>query len=821
MISSSRQVPRPRLRDALLDADCRLRLLWAPAGSGKSVLLSECMGSVPADTRVVYIDLHGYIDLPTLNARLAQALGLAEDTSGRLGEHLAARHSPLWLVLDDFPRFADEQFDSGLNQLLQASSTSVRWWIASRRRPRLQLTRLLLEGELFELGARELAFTEAEVVELLGSDVDPTEVMSRTGGWCAGVRLELLGARASQTALGEGVSALTQDYLRREVLDELPGDWQLALFSLAQFPQFDHDLCEQVLGVGEGRKLLEQLYECGLFIETLHQDRHLLRVQPALAPLLAGQMPASMTKALFRQACQWFLGQGKIREALEYALKAGQPEVAASLMQRFTEDQLLQGQGVARIMEWRREMPAELLISTPRLILLNSWTSLLSGHLEDGQHYMAALEHLMPQPSAAQQFSLIAQYKALSAELAVQQGDGLRAEQMASEAIAELPEEAWGQRLLCQLLQVEGALIKGNFEQARQLNRIAIKQAREQGSGPFESLLALEHAKLLELRGELLRSESLLRRLHAELVGAWDDEPSPIRGRIQLLLANLLLQRGCYQDAEASFVVGIRECVKGADPAFAWGSLGLAELRALHGQFGEAFASITEVERSMQYAHIDTELYRIPVQLTKARLWLMQQRNERAERAILELLVDSERRPPFGFPDLHLRLHMLLAQSRLPGEQRKAALESLQTLHAQAVSEGRRPLVCELGFMLAEGFHAEGRHVQSKQMLLDSLALARQLGLVSVERAFAQRNPSMRHWAQDGNADSEEAPLLSQRELEVLRLIARGMSNQQIAEMLFISLHTVKTHAQRINFKLGVERRTQAVARAKELGVLA
>ncbi|MNJ63788.1 Transcriptional regulatory protein DevR (DosR) [compost metagenome] len=105
-------------------------------------------------------------------------------------------------------------------------------------------------------------------------------------------------------------------------------------------------------------------------------------------------------------------------------------------------------------------------------------------------------------------------------------------------------------------------------------------------------------------------------------------------------------------------------------------------------------------------------------------------------------------------------------------------------------------------------------------MLLDVLGMARQLGLVSAERAFLQRNPAMAQWAgEPGGRDGVPAALLTRREREVLKLIAQGYANQQIADALFISLHTVKTHAQRINAKLGVERRTQAILRAKELGL--
>jgi ATP/maltotriose-dependent transcriptional regulator MalT len=774
----------------------------------------------------VRLDLRGQaLTAAALQARLSRALGLPDAGDDALLDALANAEQPLWLVLDDFPRFPDAELDHLLNELVQASARQVRWWIASRRRPRLQLTRLLLEGELFELGASELAFTRDELGALLGLAGHGMQALEQlqalTGGWCAGVRLGLVGQRAGQPLQPEACRPLLLDYLRREVLEGLPADWQQGLFTLAQFPQFDRELCEQVLGIGEGARLLDGLLECGLFIEPLTADSQLLRVQPAQAGLLAGQLPESIARALYRKACQWFIARGNVRPALEYALKAGQPELAASLMQQFTLERLLQGQGVALLLEWRRGLPEELLVGTPTLVLLNAWASLLTGRIEEGRYYMEALGRYLPQPDAERQQALLAQYKALQGELAIQRGDGEGVDELLAEAIAELPEQAWSQRLLCALLQIEQGLVRGDFEAARELIRAAMQQAREHASLAFESLLALEHAKLLELRGELLRAESLLGRLHAELASAWGGEPSPIRGRVLLLRASLLMQRGRYAEAQLAFEEGTRECRASADPAAVWGYLGLADLQALQGAFSEAYACISDAERLMQYERISSQLYNELVLATKARVWLAQGRPAQAERALRLLLVTAIARPPFGAPDLYLRLRMQLAQALLASEERPAAVENLAAMHAAASTAGRLPLACELGFVLAEGLHAEGRHGQAKQVLLDSLTMARRLGLASVERAFAQRKPAMLRWAFEAVADTEATILLSQRELDVLKLIAQGLSNQQIGDALFISLHTVKTHAQRINFKLGVERRTQAVARAKALGLLA
>ncbi|HEF4760211.1 TPA: helix-turn-helix transcriptional regulator [Pseudomonas putida] len=819
---------RPRLSEALLKGDCRLRLLCAPVGSGKSAILSECIQHLPAGIRLVHLNLRGKpLTGDAFAQRLSGALGLNDTDIAGLQRYLDNVSSGLWLVMDDYPRIPDQAFDDVLNDLIQTSSSHVQWWLAGRRRPGLQLTRLLLDGDLFELGSAELSFNEQELAELLRQKELhwPWPVIGKlhsdSQGWCAGVRLYLLAQKDDGEAQSyDSSAARVFEYLRHEALDELPHEWRQALYTLAQLSYFDAGLCEQLLGVGEGEQLLKQLVVCGLFIETVGVDEQAYRVQPAMLAALAGQLPANLTKAVFRKACQWYVSQDDVRLALEYAVRAEQTEVAATLMQRFTGDVMLQGRRLGQLMQWRREVPIDLLTGTPRLLLLNAWALLLSGRLVEAQAYTDQVARFMPQPTAERQFELIAQWKALTGNLAFHYGQSEAAHQWLAEAIAELPERAWGQRMFCLALQIEQALIDGQLEQAQELNRVATKLARQHASLAMESVMVLGHVKLLEIRGELLRAETLLKRLYTELTNAWGAELSPMRGRVQLRRATLLVQQGRFEEAVAIYQSGIKEAEACGDPAAFWGYVGLAEIDAQEGELDSAFLRIADAERAMQYNHVSEHLYQGVVLRARARLWLGQGRSAQAEKALRNLPGHWLSASPYGLPDLNLRLYLLQLQASLATGEVDTSLAKLVELHAKTVAEGRRALACEVGFSLAEALYASNKPAQAKQALLDAIAEARQMGMVSVERAFARRNRALSRWVGESNQNDEvPASLLSRRELDVLKLIAQGFSNQQIAESLYISLHTVKTHAQRINFKLGVERRTQAVARAKELGL--
>ncbi|TLP73447.1 helix-turn-helix transcriptional regulator [Pseudomonas nitroreducens] len=823
-------LPRPRLSKTLLAARCRLRLICAPAGSGKSVLLRECALARPEQTQVLWLDLKGLVlDDVALLRLLAAALELADSDPISVLNCLAQRAGALWIMLDDLPRAADERMDRLLELLLRASAPTVSWWIASRRRPVCKLERLLLDGELLELGAEDLAMTAAELSELLGSlygEVPVTSVqtlMMQTDGWFAGIRLRLHGRDPGQLPEAMQGNALVRRYLEQEVLAELSGELRDALCKLSCLQDFDDSLCDHVLGAGEGKQLLQQLLDAGVFIETLDADLGLYRVRPAVGSILAAEVAQGLKRALYRHACQWSAGRAQVRQAIDYALLAEQPEIAASLLQHFTRDRLLHGSQMARVLRWRNLLPGELISSTPRLLILNSWALLISGRLDEAEVCAAQLQRFLPQPTAQRQRELLAQCQALSGKLEYHRGKAdarhLR------EALEHLPESAWAQHVIVLTALIEVEIVDGRMETAEQFHRDAIKMARRHGSRMLEAVLLLQQGQLLEMRGELAQALHLTEQLHRELCVEGKGEANPLRGRTRLRLGALLARRGDYAVARGHYEAGLQECLDCEDPAASWGYIGLAELDALHKSLGQAHQRLADAERLLQFRNITEPLYQNLLLLGYARLWIQEGNAGRARTALEEGLRQYSGaeccRPPYGNPELvqHLQVALLHARQAM-GEDVSEAFENMLKT---ALRQERRSLAIELWFGMAEALYAKGQQGGAQRALLDAMALSRQTGMLSAEYHCSLRNPGLIRWGKDSLRPKDQqsaAVLLSPRELSVLKMIALGLSNQDIAEQLFISLHTVKSHAQKINVKLGVARRTQAIVRAKELGLV-
>ncbi|MGH8331202.1 MAG: helix-turn-helix transcriptional regulator, partial [Pseudomonas sp.] len=193
---SSHHLSRLRLSELLLTSTARVKLLCAPAGSGKSALLAECLLQAPPQCVVHWLPLAGAaLSCADLCGRLAEALGLPSKDEGALLRHLARVQVPTWLFLDDYCRVPNPELDTLLDRLLAVSSPALSWWLSARRRPHCNWPRLLLDDELYECEGRTLAFTEGEIEQVLHHVAQPVaaktarKVIQRSGGWCAGVRI--------------------------------------------------------------------------------------------------------------------------------------------------------------------------------------------------------------------------------------------------------------------------------------------------------------------------------------------------------------------------------------------------------------------------------------------------------------------------------------------------------------------------------------------------------------------------------------------------------------------------------------------------------
>lgn len=812
--------------------------------------MNECARLVPADTHLVWLDLGGRsFSAQALYGHLRRVLNVSCVSSGDVQQDLINLMQdfpqPLWIMLDDYPRETAEEFDACVDLLLERGPESVSWWVSSRRQPAWKLPRLLLQGDLFELEAEALALTASELRQVLKAHhlelADDTfkQLLAGCEGWLAGVSLLLL--NADEQAVRERLVAgtpLLKDYVQREVLEGQSDDVRRALFALARMPRFSTQLCEHVLD-GVGRNILDLLNTYQLFIRQIDNCGEWFRLWRPLALILQRMPDAISPTQTHLRACQWFANRGEMREAVEHALWAGQPEVAANFLQRYGQEQLLIGDNVSHFMKWRSELPQDLFNSTTRLIVLHGWALIISARLDEVDDCLAGLAKFFPQPDARRQSQLLAQWQALRGFLARLRGEP-EARSYCLQALEVLSDHAWAQRVLCYQALTQQAMAEGQLELAQRYNSEGMKLARLKGSVLYEAMLNVDRIQLLELTGEFERAVSVLEE--SLLVLRDSVKRSPIIGRLKLLQGHLLAYQGYDEPARDAFQQGRIETETCGDSYVFFGYAGLAELAARNQDFPTAYHWLREAERLTEWRHVPEARFRGILLLITGLTWLHQGQLKKARsvfQQVLELYQGSRYLAPSGFYELLLRVQRYLAVIDLLSGHASLAIDTLRELIEQNLRVQRLGLACECRFTLAEALQLDGRYDEAELELRKALGEAARQHLVKPLYELQHRQPqwlakvlpagkgeSLRDRLLQFEREPEDALVsgdevsLSNRELTVLRLIAQGCSNQEIAEQLFISLHTVKTHARRINTKLGVARRTQAVARAKALAWL-
>lgn len=831
---SSHHLSRARLSEPLLASTARVKLLCAPAGSGKSALLAECLLQAPTQCRVHWLPLSGVASSAAdFRHRLAETLELASsDETGLLGD-LARLQTPTWLFLDDYCRLPNPELDQLLDRMLAISSPMLTWWLGARRRPQCNWPRLLLDDELYDCESASLAFIPGEVEQILQPWVPEqaskvaSRIIQRTGGWCAGVRIALLHKcdwSRQDKPLGRADTLL--DYLEHELFSSLTPELSEVWRVLAHLPRFNARLCDHLFGAGEGAQYLRTLQALGCFIEPWKDSTDWLQIFTPFTQLLRDeQWPAG--RSWHRRACQWFCAEQDWKSAFEQALLAEEYEVAVSLLQHFSFEHLFEEQTVVLLLRLHEQQGGELTLGSPQLVGLITAALLFAGRFEQATDCIAHLSRFMPQPSALLQQQLIARWRAQQGWLLHLQGrmDCSRAHFI--DALSELGPDLWTVRLICLSGLTQQALLRGELDVAQAINREALCLARAQGSLVFEGLLELDHAQLLEQRGAALRAESLLTNMH-ELLSRQPDRPTPLLGRIALRRGRLALLQGQDERAGEFFQTGVEDCLRSHDKRVLYGFLGQAQLAANRGDYGQAFVHLRDAERLMQQWQIPDEVYRGVLLQVSSHFWLQQGRPELAHEALSRVLrhyrgPQARQAPPATLQLIaRVEYQLILAQFHL--KQTDDSVVRLQALLDQAQHSGMRGLEAELHFAVAEVAWLTGERILMLDSLLAGLELVKHCNLKQAQQELLLRQPHLLKAITEVELTFEQAvpvvdsQLLSRRETEVLDLVAQGHSNQQIAEKLFISLHTVKTHVRRIHGKLGVVRRTQAVAKARLLG---
>jgi len=766
--------------------------------------------------------------------------------------------APLLLVLDDYHLAQGPVLDRCLQFFLNHLPDGLLVMVTSRQRPDWHLARLRLSRQLLELHEQDLRLTHDEALTLLDRHSSSLRgealesLIQRSEGWVAGLRFWLLavaeaGNDAALPQALNGGEGLIRDYLLEEVIDCLPAEVQSFLYETAPQERFCSELCDAVREAHDSAEILRFLLAHQVFLVPLDEHGHWYRYHHLFSDLLRSRPIAQAmvpNATLHLRACRWFNAQGLLDEAVEQALRAGHLDVAANLVQNLSEEQLLAEQNVGMLLRWKMDLPDSLLISTPRLIVLYSWALGLACQLDAAEELASHLSRFLPAPSATAQKSMLAQWLALSGIIARGRGHRELTLRYCSEALESLPAKRYGQRLMCLSTLSNLAIADGDLWRARGLNRESLELAQRVGNPLFEALAHYDRARVLQSRGEILRALDEVHQGLERLRGLLPQRLYAVRARLTLYEGFLLAMRLQPQAARVRLLAGIGEARACRDISVLIGHCVIARLDGASGEFAKAFAELAEAERLMHIWDVPPIYYLAMITLVKCELWLAQGRIDLAEAWLARLGQTYTGEHAAAPPEFHpqLPLHVELQQALLDVIQGQPMLAEgrLNVLHENGQQTGRQllsvmALTQKVALLLLSGREPEARKTlnlaleaasggvfQPFDALLKNHTewLRGQLQALACNAVSQQLLTHVPTAAPRPSVESSATEQLSSRELAVLRLIAQGCSNQEISEQLFISLHTVKTHASHINSKLGVERRTQAVARAKALGLL-
>lgn len=774
-----------------------------------------------------------------------------------------------YYVLDDYHVIDSQAVNDAVAFLLDHLPPQLHLVITTREDPLLPLPRLRARGQLMEIRAADLRFSSSESAEFLnqvmslglGAD-DVAALEARTEGWIVGLQLAALSLRgqAEPSAMVRAFSGshrLVLDYLVEEVLSRQNQYTQDFLLRTSILDRLTAPLCDVMMGRTGSQDVLEALDRANLFLVPLDHERCWFRYHHLFAELLRQKLrhgQPGVVPELHQRASLWFEQEAMSSDAIRHALAARAFGRAAELAEAAWPD-WDGGHRSLQWLDWVKALPLDILQSRPLLCVHCAQAHLNGGQLEaaearlqDAERWLAHASETHDPGTSEPTRADDAAYPALPAHLAMTRaylaqarGDAAATMRCVNQALALIPEDDGARRTTAYLLLGLAQWTQGDLVAAYDVFSTGlVRNDNDFISGAF----AL--ADMQSALGHLGAAEALCKRA---LMLDQRQGPLPLHGAVDahVGLSHIHRERGQLDAAalDLDHAQALGEQVLLPDWKHRW-FIARARLCESLGELDRALDLLDDALRT----RVRTPVPEVrPISALRARVLVRQGRLTEAQLWAHEAGLSAQDSPSYGRECEHLILaRTLIAQSqqdRAPSPVH-AAHDLLDRLAASAEGAGRMGSLIEILVMKALAYEAQSNLPAALKPLEKALALAEPEGYV---RVFIDEGPPMAHLlyealaarhstkygqrlldafpemkrrltaaADETHADGLEP--LSERELEVLRLVADGMSNQDIADRLFLALNTVKAHTRSIYGKLGVNSRTQAIARARALGVL-
>jgi ATP/maltotriose-dependent transcriptional regulator MalT len=772
------------------------------------------------------------------------------------------------LALDDYHVIEANATHRGMGFLLEHLPPHMHLIIATRADPPLPLGRLRARGQLTEVRATDLRFDANEAGSFLhtvmGLDLSAPDIAvleRRTEGWIAGLQLASLAlqGRAEVSVFLSGFTGSHRfvfDYLSEEVLSRQPEQVQAFLLHTSILERLSGPLCDAVTGQQKGQATLAALDQANLFVVPLDDERHWYRYHHLFAEVLRNrlqQTDPTLVSQLHLRASAWYEQQGLFVGAVQHALAASDVGRAADLIENIDVGSWAGlGEHVHRVLDWLERLPDTLVRTRPLLCIAHAVALMFTNQLREAEARLQAAEHCLEAGVSAEQSRVLrGQVLAIRGNIARYMGDLVHCVVHSQQALQLLPEEEMTMRPIAKMNAAHAFLVSGDVSAVpERLAADSVTSMRASGnpSGTLRGLTTL--ARLQVVQGRLRQAAAT----YEEAAGV-----APGQEGLQALvgspayyfgLGDVLREWNVLDVAEPTLSLGM-ELVRGSLAVDAemvtLGYLTLARLQMARAEHKQALTTLDTLTRLGQERSFAPNLIargaaiRAQVELAKGDL--------RAAASWVEQRGISTEDDNLGY--LREREYLTLARVRIA--QRRVdpsasffqnTLQLLDRLLQDAQAKARRSSILELLLLQCLAKEAQGERDEAFSRLKQALSLAEPEGYVrlfvdeGVPMLALLRQAQVRgivpHYVallltafgeplDAARLSSDSGALidpLTGREREVLQLLAEGASNREIAQRLILSVGTVKKYVFNICGKLGVQSRTQALARARALHLL-